>query len=319
MTEKEFRKAVVQSYEYTHRNCTYGPSGTTYPPGAAPDFVNDCVGLIFLAAYYLGKYPHSITIDEVVNLCISMGFVKSTDENDVWRHPGVSCYQDKNNKETNHVNHVFYSLGGTGLDNISKYDLGSLERIRANQPFEHVQCNEWKDRRNFFCHLYLPEDEKPAIPIKDALPGATGTVLTDCGVYNGPGKDYKRVGKLTIGDQIIVYDVKVTSAAGHIFYYVRRISDGLCGYAYAKAFSKNVSTVYAVSVGGTDGTLNIRQGPGTQYPIVTTVKEGDQLAVLCEALNEDNALWCNVHTIRKKSTDKILYGWCAICHLYDIE
>lgn len=318
MTEKEFREAIVKSYEYTHSKCTYGASGTTYPPGAAPAYLNDCVGLVFLASYYLGRYPHSVTIDEVVDLCVGMGFVKSTDENDVWKFPGVSCYQDKNNFGTNHVNHVFYSLGGTGLDNISKYDLGSLERIKAKQPFEGVQTNEWKDKRNFFCHLYLPENKR-GIPITDNLPGEMGIVLTDCGVYNAPGKEYERIGKLIPGDEIIIYNAVVTSAAGHLFYYVRRVSDGLCGYAYSKALAKNEFNMYTAIVGGTDGTLNLRQGAGTQYPIVTTVKEGERLVVRCEALNEENVLWCNVHTLRKKRGDKIYYGWCAMCHLYDSE
>lgn len=318
MTEKEFRAAIVKSYEYTHAKCTYGPSGTTYPPGAAPNFLNDCVGLVFLAAYYLGKYPHSVTIDAVVNLCIGMGFVKSTDENDVWRHPGVSCYQDKNNHGTNHVNHVFYSLGGSGLDNISKYDLGSLARIQAKQPFDNVACNEWKDRRNFFCHLYLPDDKKPAISRIDDIAGTLGKTIKDSALYTGPGKDYEKKRDLKSGIDLVLHPVGVTSAAGNLFRLVTCF-DGVQGYVYKNDLMEMSTTPYTAIVGGTDGTLNIRQAPSTKYPIVGVLKEGEAVVVNCEALNDEDILWCNIRTIKKKRGESIIYGWVAMCHLYDRE
>ena len=318
MTEKEFRAAIVKSYEYTHEKCTYGPSGTTYPPGAAPDYLNDCVGLVFLAAYYLGKYPHSVTIDEVVDLCVGMGFVKSTDENDVWRFPGVSCYQDRNNKGTNHVNHVFYSLGGTGLNDISKYDLGSLKRVQSKQPFEHVACNEWTDRRDFFCHLYLPEDKKHSIfPLTD-IPGTLGKTLKDCVMYAGPGKDYEKICNLKSGIDLVLHPIGVTSAAGNLFRLVTSFNRKQ-GYVYKNVLMEMTTTPYTAIVGGTDGTLNIRQAPSTKYPIVGVLKDGEAVVVNCEALNDENILWCNIHTIKKKRGESIIYGWVAMCHLYDTE
>lgn len=316
MTEKEFRMAIVKSYEYTHKNCTYGRSDTTYPPGAAPNYINDCVGLVFLAAYYLGKFPHNISIDEVVDLCVGMGFVKSTDENDVWRHPGVSCYQDRNNRGTRHVNHVFYSLGGSGLDNISKYDLGSLDRIKAKQPFEHVRCNEWSDRRDFFCHLYPPEDKKPPIfPIKD-IPGTLGKTVKDCPMYAGAGKDYEKVRDLKSGDGLVLHPVFVTSAKGNRFRLVSCF-DGKQGYVYIKNLKEITTTPRNAIVGGTDGTLNIRQAPSTGYPVVGVLKEGDSVVINSTALDNDGVIWCNIRTLKRKPVDKIIYGWVAMCHLYD--
>lgn len=293
MTEKEFRNAIVKSYEYTHLKCAYGPSNTTYPPGAAPTYLNDCVGLVFLASYYLGHYPHSLNIDEVVNLCVGMGFVKSTDENDVWKHPGVSCYQDKNNFGTSHVNHVFYSLGGTGLNNISKYDLGSLARIKSKQPFEGVQANEWKDKRNFFCHLYIPEN-KPCNNL-DLYNGKTGMIITNTNIYTGAGTKYDRICEVKTGTKCVIYPVKVTNKKCNTFRLIRLFS-GETGYIYYNSLAFDSGNSYKAIIRGTDGVLNVRAGAGLDKPIVGELPEESTVKVLSVYTDENGIEWANVET-----------------------
>lgn len=319
MDNKTFLRAIVESYQYTHDHCTYGPSGTTFPPAQAPDFLNDCVGLVLYAFHLLGLYPHPYTIDQVVDLCLEHGFEISFDEDDVWRHAGVACYQDNNNTGTNHVNHVYYSLGGTSRTDISKYDLGSNVRIKAEQPFTHVRCNEWEDRRHFYCHLYIKDDYLAPLPDVKDIAGTLGKVLKPCGLYTGAGRQYEKLGTAKVGDDVIIHPIYVTSQTGNLFRYVTHVKSGKKGYIYKDSIMETYSQPYTAIVSGTDGTLNVRQGIGTETPIVGEYPEGTVVVVSCEAINSKGEMWANVRNMRYKKKDKTIFGWVSMAHLQDSD
>lgn len=297
---------IKAAYEYTHRYCAYGPSGTTYPPGAAPARLNDCVGLVFLAFWFMGRYPQPVTIDQVVDLCLANGMKKSDDINDVWKRKGVVCFQHENNVDTPHVNHVFYTLGGTSMTDISKYDLGSKERIRAAQPFEHVAVHEWPGKMEFMCMLYLPEGEKlPDVPHFEVESETLGVVAKRAGLYAGPGTAFRKLGRVTEGDDIIIRGY-VTNGAGNLWRAVRyKGEQGFVGSAAAKP---KMFTAYNAIVKGTDGTLALRAGAGGGCYKVGDIKEGKAVRVDGKAKSEDGTEWLHV----KASIDgKPMRGFAA--------
>lgn len=304
MTQKNLDAHIKKAYEYTHKHCTYGPSGTRFPPADPPEYKNDCVGLVFRAFYTMGRYPHPYTIDQVVDLCRENGLIYSTDENDIWKRHAVACYRDKHNKGMI-VNHVYYSLGGTGLNDIAKYDLGSDERIQAVQPFTHVRVNEWEDRRDFLCCLYLPDEKLPDVPHFEVESETLGVVTKSAGFYAGPGTAFRKIGTVTEGDDIILRGY-VTNGAGNLWRAVRyKGEQGFVGSAAAKP---KAFTAYNAFVKGTDGTLALRAGAGGGCYKVGDIKEGKAVRVDGKAKSEDGTEWLHV----KASIDgKPMRGFAA--------
>ena len=118
--------------------------------------IADCVTLASRALYTLEIITSASDLD-IDKACKKARLVSSTDENDAWRHHGIVLVQDLNQKGTNNWSHVFYSLGGTDTEHISKYDLGMESRIKIdNQPYPSVPVNEWKGRR-VFLKIYYPK------------------------------------------------------------------------------------------------------------------------------------------------------------------
>lgn len=154
ITTTSLDTAIKEAYNYAHAHCRYGPTDQSFPP--FENGVADCVGLALEALRILGvnKIPRNINM--IVDLCEQAGLAKSTNIKDVYRHHGIvlMCHKDDPNK--NNIYHVYYSLGGNKLTGISKYDLGSDERIKTIQPYKYVQPNEWTYKYEFKC-IYYPE------------------------------------------------------------------------------------------------------------------------------------------------------------------
>lgn len=146
--------AIKSAYQYAHAHCKYGPTDQHFPP--FEDGKADCVGLALRALYTLGVNTIRRNINMVADLCETAGLTKSMNINDVYKHHGIvlMCHKDDPNK--NNIYHVYYSLGGSESTGISKYDLGSDERIRTIQPYKNVQPNEWTNKYEFKC-IYYPE------------------------------------------------------------------------------------------------------------------------------------------------------------------
>lgn len=151
ITQKALDSAVKSAYEFAHAHCKYGPSDRCFPP--MEDGIADCVGLILRALYTLGTNTCKRNINQALELCEISGLKKSVDFNDVAKYHCIVFMCHKN--DPNNVYHVYYSLGGKSVASISKYDLGSDERIRTIQPYNNVPANQWTDKYNFMCLYHV--------------------------------------------------------------------------------------------------------------------------------------------------------------------
>ena len=287
LTTKVLDAHIAAAHRYAHAYCGYGPTDTHYPPGETG--IIDCVGLVFRALYTTGWFPRMANINQVVGLCEAAGLQKSTDEGDVWRHHGVACYQDSHLKGTAHVSHVYYSLGGTGLSDISKYDLGSNERIRAGQPFTHVPTNEWQGKRHFLCFFYVPDGKREDEPPFTSFEEAPGLVVKKVGMYAGPGTSWRKLGTLAEGAAVTLRGA-VTNDKGKAWMAIRRGKTE--GYVYHNAVQKVSETYTAVASGMEDGVLSVRVSPGGFK--LCEMKAGETATVLGRAKAGDGSLWLRV-------------------------
>lgn len=294
MTQANLDAHIKKAYEYAHLHCHYAPC-VTYPPmenGCA-----DCSALSLRALYTMGYLTRdAFNIDDIHRLCEAAGLKKSTDINDAWRRHGIVCFQDKNNVGTQHINHVFYSLGGTSVNRIGKYDLGSDTRIQSVQPFQNVPVNEWLDRRNFLCVYHIPDDEpkKQADTPPFAVESLSyGKATKSAGVYAGPGTAWRKIGSVKPGDEVLSGGV-VTNAQGHLWRAVRLVSSGTLGYVGSSAVRIVKFATYAGIVRGTDGHLSLRVGAGAGCFKIGDIPEGDTVRVDGEARAEDGTPWLHV-------------------------
>lgn len=142
--------AVDEAYEYAHLYCHYAPTDNSFPAGV--DGKMDCTGLMLRALYNLGLIDRPYNCDQIDALMGRLGFVKTEDFEDIYRYHCFAQWVQPQWVGSEHVHHTYYSLGGNG-HTISKYDLGSEWRIRAEQPFNNVPADEW-DGRLVFKHAW---------------------------------------------------------------------------------------------------------------------------------------------------------------------
>lgn len=281
---------VKRAYEYAHAHCHYAPTDRHFPP--FEDGAADCVGLILRAAYTMGYNEGAKNIDQVIGLCEKMGLKKSTDINDVWRHHGVVCMQDKHLVGTAHVSHVYYSLGGSGPDRISKFDLGSDRRIKCKQPYTGVPVNEWANDRNFLCVYYVKEKTfREDTPYFKALSAGVGRISVKTGLYAGPGTAWRRIGTTDVGAEIILRGV-VTNDSGNQWRSV--CYNSMQGYVPVKAVVETSFDPYVGTVSGTDGSLSVRVGAGVGAYKVGDIPEGKNVEVDNLAFADDGGKWLHI-------------------------
>lgn len=299
MTLKNLENHIVRAYQFAHENCHYGRTDTHYPPGQT-GFL-DCVGLVFRAFWTMGRFPGMMNIDQVQDLCISNGLKKSTDINDVWKKHGIVCFQDKNNVGTQHINHVFYSLGGTSLTNISKYDLGSEQRMRTKQPFQNVRVDEWDDK-NFLCMFYIEEKQKPDdVPEWDNGTFFVGTIKKDVGLYTGPGTEYKKIRVLEKGE-VVVYGLRITNPQGQDWRYVD-VGGEEYGYIYYSSVErqgnfKSYKTTIRENLD--DGFASVRVGAGVDCPETFRIPAGTEVTVDGYGTDKNDEEWLHIYITEEK-------------------
>ena len=158
ITQNQLDKAVKEAYEYAHANCTYAPTDRSFPVGA--DGVMDCTGLMLRALYTLDLVHEPLNCDQADAIMGKLGFIKSTDPNDIYRCHGFVQWQEPQWAGSDHVHHTYYSLGGDG-QTISKYDTGSDKRINSIQPFEKVLADEWGGALIFKCMWKVKDKDVP--------------------------------------------------------------------------------------------------------------------------------------------------------------
>ena len=271
---KDLERYIRAAYAFAHKYCTYGRTDTHFPPGQTG--VLDCVGLIFLALWMMGRFERMMNINQVVDLCLANGMKRSDNPADVWKRKGVVCFQSDHLNGTQHISHVYYSLGGSGLGDISKYDLGSDKRIKSVQPFGHVAVNEWPGEMHFLCMLYLPDEEKREPIQKFEVSGEVlGKAVKSAGVYSGPGTTWNRLGSLKEGADVVLRGY-VTNDKGNVWMTIRV---GMTeGFVYSSAVKKvGAYEPWDGIVSGTDGSLSLRIAPGAFK--VADIPEGAVLSV----------------------------------------
>ena len=307
MTLKNLEKYIVQAYKYAHEKCHYGRTDTHYPPGEPGKDYLDCVGLIYLALWLMGLFPSMLNIDQLQDLCLAIGFKKSTNPDDAWKRHGIVCMQDRNNHGTEHINHVYYSLGGKDSEHIGKYDLGSEERMRKMQPFKNVSVNEWTNTRDFLCMFYLPEEEKlPDTPSFNPREGAVGEIVKDAAMYAGPGAKWRKIRTVKTGELVRMYAL-ATGTDGKIYRHIA-LSNGTTCYIRHAAVDRTVFEAYDGKVAGTDGHLSIRVGAGGGCYKIADIPEGKTVTVNGSATASDGSAW--LHVVYKAG-GKNLRGYVA--------
>lgn len=157
ISQKWLDAAVEESYKYAHDHCHYAPTDRSFPVGE--DGKMDCTGLMLRALYLLGLVDEMLNCDQIDALMGRLGFVKSTDIEDVYRYHGFVQWVLPQWVGSEHVHHTYYSLGGDGRT-INKFDTGSEERLRKIQPFEGVAVDEWGGRY-MFKHMWILPDLPP--------------------------------------------------------------------------------------------------------------------------------------------------------------
>lgn len=163
ITQEMLDNAVREAYEWAHEHCHYAPTDQSFPVGS--DGKMDCTGLMLRALTTLGLVNEPLNCDQINERMGRLGFVMSTDIEDVYRYHGFVQWCEPHNVGTEHVNHTYYSLGGDGRT-ISKYDTGTDPRIEAVQPYVGVPVDEWNGRYVFECFWKLVEPPRSGVFIK---------------------------------------------------------------------------------------------------------------------------------------------------------
>lgn len=153
ITQVQLDAAVAEAYNHAHACCHYAPTDRSFPVGE--DGIMDCTGLMLRALWWLGLVDRPLNCDQIDMMMGRLGFVKSTDIEDVYRYHGFVQWCYPHVVGTEHVNHTYYSLGGNGRT-ISKYDTGAEWRLRAVQPFEGVPVDEWGGKL-VFKYMWRPK------------------------------------------------------------------------------------------------------------------------------------------------------------------
>lgn len=102
-------------------------------------------------------------------------------------------------------------------------------------------------------------------------------------IRSGPSKGYDAVSTISKGTIL-----SVLGESGD-WYYVE-LSNGTKGYA-SKDYIQKGSGAKTCTITVKDGTLNVRKGPGKNYEIVTTVKNGEVVT-----LTDDSSSWYKIKT-----------------------
>ena len=290
MTVSNLDANVKRAYEYAHTHCRYGPTDRFFPP--FEDGWADCVGLILRALYTMGCNHARHNINEIHALCMAAGLVRSDSEAEAVKRHCVVLMCPKGDR--NNVAHVYYSLGGKD-GRISKYDLGSDQRITSHQPFTDVPVNEWPDKRDFLCVYYVPDDKRPDEPKFRAECETLGTVCKEAGIYAGPGTAWRKLGAVKVGESVTLRGI-VRNANENLWRAVRYgKTEGYIPYAAA---SLNGFDSYNGKVKGTDGTLAVRVSPGGTK--VGDLKEGDKVVVVNAAEASDGSRWLCVKKLKMR-------------------
>lgn len=154
ITQAQLDAVVKEAYDHAHAYCHYAPTDRSFPVGE--DGRMDCTGIILRSLWWLDLIHEPLNCDQIDAMMGQLGFVKSTDPEDIYRYHGFVQWVLPQWVGSKHVHHTYYSLGGDG-QTISKYDFGSETRLRAIQPYVGVPADEWYGKY-VFSHMWILPD-----------------------------------------------------------------------------------------------------------------------------------------------------------------
>ncbi|HEX5838621.1 MAG TPA: SH3 domain-containing protein, partial [Anaerolineales bacterium] len=168
------------------------------------------------------------------------------------------------------------------------------------------------DAQAFAQRFNVPVPEDPTPP-EDPAGNRYRVTAGSLYVREGPGTSYRAIGSLVRND---IVEALATNPDGS-WYRIRRLSDGLTGWSSATYLEKVTTTPppppppadgdrYRVNT----GSLNVRGGPGTNFPIIGSFVRND---IVEELEANPNRTWLRV----RRLTDG-LTGWCSAAYLVKI-
>lgn len=169
------------------------------------------------------------------------------------------------------------------------------------------------DAQAFAQRFNVPVPEDPTPP-EDPTGNRYRVTAGSLYVREGPGTSYRAIGSLVRND---VVEALATNPDG-TWYRIRRLSDGLTGWSSATYLEKITTTPpppppppgegdrYRVNT----ASLNVRGGPGTNFPIIGSFVRND---IVEELEANPNRTWLRV----RRLTDG-LTGWCSAAYLVKI-
>ena len=169
------------------------------------------------------------------------------------------------------------------------------------------------DAQAFAQRFNVPVPEDPNPP-EDPAGNRYRVTAGSLYVREGPGTSYRAIGSLVRND---VVEALATNPDG-TWYRIRRLSDGLTGWSSATYLEKITTTPpppppppgegdrYRVNT----ASLNVRGGPGTNFPIIGSFVRND---IVEELEANPNRTWLRV----RRLTDG-LTGWCSAAYLVKI-
>ena len=150
---KTMKKAIDLVARTAKKNgWTYGDSRSDIP---CDDKKISCDRLIARALYLMGfkdQIKGGETCGTLDKYLTSKGWKKVTKKSDI-KAGAVVAVRSKKNKNIDHV--FFVASYNKETDRCTKYDCGSNERIKQDQPFRNVPLVEWSDKV-FVCAWNVP-------------------------------------------------------------------------------------------------------------------------------------------------------------------
>ena len=173
MDANQIISATRAVYEMAHNGGYKHGDSHSLPPCA--DGVISCDRLAARALWNLGKQDQprgGFTVLNADQYLMSYGAQRITDPN-ACRAGDIVVMKRVGQAAPTAAWHMFVMTDFHGVGNISKYDMGSQQRIQSAQPFRGVPLNEWPGRLEFFAAYRFGERAYRFTP-KDVKMGSTG-------------------------------------------------------------------------------------------------------------------------------------------------
>lgn len=156
LTKDKILGALRATYEMAHNLKWIYSDSQTIPP-CIPDKRISCDRLEALACFILGytAQPKGGFVTSTMEQYLTKwGWTKITNQSELMGGDFVLFYKDGQSTAT-WESHAFALTYYNSPSDVGKYDLGSNDRIKANQPYKGVPLDEWSNR-HFYAGFRAP-------------------------------------------------------------------------------------------------------------------------------------------------------------------